>query len=72
MSDCSDFGKNVVIYGVSNSSSQHADNRNIYIYIYIYIYIFILVKDPADGLNNTVTAEGEFSINFSEQQNIFC
>ena len=66
MSDCSDFGKNVVIYGVSNSSSQHADNRNIY------IYIFILVKDPADGLNNTVTAEGEFSINFSEQQNIFC
>ena len=44
----------------------------IYMYIYIYIYIFILVKDPADGLNNTVTAEGEFSINFSEQQNIFC
>ena len=60
MSDCSDFGKNVVICGVSNSSSQHADN--------IYIYI----KDPADGLDNTVTAEGEFSINFSEQQNIFC
>ena len=64
MSDCSDFGKNVVIYRVSNSSSQHADNRKK--------YIFILVKDPADGLNNTVTAEGEFSINFSEQQNIFC
>ena len=34
--------------------------------------ILILVKDPADGLNDTVKAEGEFSINFSEQQNKFC
>ena len=59
------FLKSVTIFGVDNSSSAHADNRekdNL-----------ILGKCSADGLDdNTITAEAEYKISFSEQENKFC
>ena len=58
------FGKNVVIFGVDNSSSVHTNNREK--------DIFIFGKIPTDGLDdNTIKAEVEYSINFTEKQNKF-
>ena len=65
LSDGIGFGKIVIIFGIDNSSSVHSDNRKK--------NIFVLGKDPADELyNTTLTARAEYSINFSEQQDIFC
>ena len=59
----SGIGKNAMIFGVDNSSSQHADNRK---------KTLIFGKGPTDGLDDTTSpAEAEYSINFSEQQNKF-
>ena len=61
----SGFGKNVIIFGVDDSSSVNADHRKI--------YILILGKGPANGLaDTTLTAEAEYSINLSKQQKKFC
>ena len=47
------------------SSSAHVDNKKI--------YILILGKGPTQGLdNNTLTAENEYVINFSEQEKKVC
>ena len=63
--DESGFGKNVIIFGVDDSSSVNVDHRKI--------YILILGKGPANGLaDTTLTAEAEYSINLSKQQKKFC
>ena len=54
LSNGSGFRKNVIM-----SSSVHVDNMKK--------YILILVNGPAQGLDDTeLTAEAEYSINFSE------
>ena len=58
-------GQNVAIFEVDMSSSVHIDSKNK--------DILILVKGPTQGLDNTaLTAEGEYSINFSRSQRKFC
>ena len=65
MSDGSEFGKNVTRSGVDNSSSVHNDNS--------YRDILILSKSLTQGLDDTIlTAEAQYSINFSGQQKKFC
>ena len=60
----SEFGKNVIIFGAAMSSSLHIDNRRK--------DILVLGKGPAQGLGDTTfTAEAEYSINFSEQKKLF-
>ena len=50
--------KNVVNFGVDNSSSVHIGNKKK--------FIFALGKDPTQRLDDTtITAEAEYSINFS-------
>ena len=59
----SDWGKNVIIFGVGMNSSVHANNKNI----------LILGKRQTKGLHNTsLTAEAEYSINFSRSERTFC
>ena len=56
-----DLSKNVVIFGVPNSSSVQVDNRKT--------YIFILGKDPKDGFHDTaITTVIKFSSNCTEQR----
>ena len=65
LSDGSDFGQKVIIFGVDMSSSGHVDDRKG--------DILILGKGPMEGLDNTtVTKEKEYAIHFSEQQKKFC
>ena len=53
------FGKNVIIFGVHDSCPTHTDNRKK--------DILILGKGPTNELNDTtITAEVEYSINFTE------
>ena len=51
-------GKNVIIFGVDMSSSVHIDNKKK--------DFLILGKGPQQGLDDTtLTAEAQYSINFS-------
>ena len=60
LSDGSEFGKNIIIFGADMSLSGHVDNRKK--------YILILGKDPTQGLDKLIlTAEKEYAINFSER-----
>ena len=61
-SNCDGCGKNVIIFGVDNSSYLHADNRKK--------DIFFLGKNPLDDI--AITPESEWSVNFNEQQKKFC
>ena len=55
----------MIIFGVGISSSVHIDNKKK--------DILILGKFPTQGLDDTsLTAEKEYSINFTEQQKKFC
>ena len=57
-----DWGKNVVIFGVDMSSSVHAYDKHK--------GILILDKEQTKGLNDiSLTAEAEYSINFSRSEN---
>ena len=59
------FGKNAIIFGVDNSSSPQADNRQK--------DILIPGKGHADGLDDTtVTEEAKFCISFTKQETKFC
>ena len=59
-----DLGKIVIIFGVDMSSSVHANNWNI--------DILILGKRQTQRLDNTaLTAEAEYSINFSRSERKF-
>ena len=52
------LGKNVIIFGVYNSSSVHADNKKK--------NIIVLGEGPTQGLCNTaITAEAKYSISFT-------
>ena len=65
MPDDSGFGKNVIIFGDDNSSFVHVANRKK--------DILTLGKGAMDGLDDaTLTAEVEYSINFSEPQQKVC
>ena len=56
-----DFARNVVIFGVDNSSSSHTDNRKN--------NFLVLVEGQADGINDTTgAAEKKFRINFSKEK----
>ena len=60
-----DWGKNVIIFGVDMSSSVHTDNENK--------DILIFGKGPTQGLDDaTLAAEAEYSINFSRSNRKFC
>ena len=53
------MGRNVIIFGVDNSSSVHIDGRNK--------NILVLGEGPTEGLDNaTITAEAKYPINFTE------
>ena len=59
----SGFGKNVIIFSADKSSSLHVDNKK---------YILILGKAPTQGLDDTkLTAEAEYSINFTKKERNF-
>ena len=59
------MGKNVIICGVDMSSSVQINNKEK--------DILILGKGPAQGLvDTTLTAEGQYSINFSRSNKKFC
>ena len=54
-----DWSKNVVIFGVDNSSSVHIDNKKK--------DVLVLLKGPTQGLDETtITAEAEYSIIFQD------
>ena len=54
-----DFGKNVIIFCVENSSSTDTDQRKK--------HILVLGEGPTDALHNaTIVAEVKYSINFTE------
>ena len=59
-----DFGKNVIIFGVDMSSSTKIDNRKK--------DILILGIGPTQGLENTLSAEKMYSINFTKKNTKFC
>ena len=57
--------KNVVIFGVDMISSVHIDDKKK--------DILILVIGPTHGLDDTtLTAEAQYSINFSRSNSNFC
>ena len=58
------FGQNVLIFVVDMSSSAHIDNKKK--------DILVLGKGPTQGLENTLTAEKMYSINFNLTKNKFC
>ena len=60
----SSVGKNVIILGVDMSSSLHIDNMGKDIWIF--------GKGPTQGLNHTLTAETQYSINFTRPDIKFC
>ena len=56
-----DLSKNDVIFGADNNSLVHIDNKKK--------DILVLGKGPTQVLNETtITAEAEYSINFSKSQ----
>ena len=57
-------GRNVIIFGVDMSSSTKIDNRKK--------DILILGKVPTEGLEQTLSAEKIYSINFTEKNKKFC
>ena len=64
MSSGDGFGKNVIIFGADNSSSAHANTKKN--------DILIPGEVPTDGLDDTtITAEAKYSLNFTEQENLF-
>ena len=58
-----EIGRNVIIFGIDMSSSQHIDNKNK--------YILILGKGPIQGLEHILTAEKLYSINFTKHKTKF-
>ena len=62
LSNGSEFGKIVIIFGADMSSLMHIDNNKK--------DILILDKGPNDTLDDTtLTTEKEYLMNFIEQQN---
>ena len=60
-----DFAKNVVIFGVDNSSSSHSNNRKN--------NLFVLGEGPTYGINGSFgSSEKKFSNNFTKANTKFC
>ena len=60
-----ELGKNFIMFGVDMNLLVHIDNEKK--------YILILGKRPMQGLDDTaLTAEKEYAIHFSEQQENLC
>ena len=60
-----DFARNVIIFGVDNSSSSHSDNRKN--------NFLTLGEDPTYGINGSFgSTEKKFSINFAKTNTKFC
>ena len=60
-----DFARNVVIFGVNNSSSYHTDNQNN--------NFLVLAEGPTQGINDSIGAAAEkININFSKANTKFC
>ena len=57
LSNGSGFSKNVIMFGVDNSSSVHVNNRK---------KIIILGKTLADGWYDTTMSEAEYPVNISK------
>ena len=57
------LSRNVIIFGVDMSSSTKIDNRKK--------YFLILGKGPTQGLENILSAEKMYSINFTEHNKSF-
>ena len=60
-----EFAKNVIIFGVDNNSSSHADNpKNNFL---------VVSEGPTYGINGSFgSEEKKFSINFSKANTKFC
>ena len=59
------FARNVIIFGVDNSSLSHSDNRKN--------KFLILHKSPTFGINGSFGApEKKFDINFTKANTKFC
>ena len=62
---CNYFVRNVVIFGIDNSSSSHADNRKN--------NLLVLGKGPIHSINRSFgSPEKKFSINSSKVSTTFC
>ena len=60
-----DWGKNVVVFGVNNSSLVHNNNKKK--------DILVPGEGATQGLHDTtITAVAKYSINFSRSQRKFC
>ena len=61
---CNDFARNVIIFGVDNSSASPTDNcKNNFL---------VLGEGPNDDINGIVAAEKKFSIHFSKAKAKLC
>ena len=58
------FGQNVTIFGVNMTFSAHIDSKKK--------DILVLRRGPTQGLENTLTAEKMYSINFTVTEKKFC
>ena len=59
------FARNVVIFGVGNTSSSYTDNQKN--------NFLVLGEGPAEGINESIgAAEKRFSTNFSKAKTKFC
>ena len=58
------WGKNIITFGVDNSSLLNTNNNKK--------YILVLGEDPTQGLDDTtIAAEAKYSITFSRSQRKF-
>ena len=57
------MGKNVIGFGADRSSSVYIDNKNK--------GILILGEGPTQGLDDTLTAEAIYPINFTQSNKLF-
>ena len=58
------MGQNILIFGSEMSSSAHIDNKRK--------DILVLGKRPTQGLEDTLTAEKIYSVNFTLTKRRFC
>ena len=65
-------GRNAVIFGVDMSSSRKIDSKKKYILIVGFLILDILILNSLQGLEHTLSAEKNYSINFTENNNKLC
>ena len=58
------MGQNILIFGSEMSSSAHIDNKRK--------DVLVLGKGPTQGLEDTLTAEKIYSVNFTLTKRRFC